>query len=226
MTQYSGVLKLQSASVSLPDRQVLRDIHMTMGEGEFCFLKGRSGSGKTSLIQALYGIGILEGNIIKVVGEDLPKTDRNELALYRRKVGWISDNYNLLPGLSVFDNMDQILIGIDWPAASDREKRISEVLDISGLANLRSESVNHLSTGQKQKLKVCRAVMNRPKLILADAPTAGLDAQSTEEVIDLLIHVATENQSSVLWATASDRIPERYPARSYLCADGTVTEMN
>ena len=226
MSQYSGVIKLQSASVSIKDRQVLRDIHMTMGEGEFCYLRGRSGSGKTTLIQSLYGIGLVEGNIMQVIGEDLPKKNRDELAHYRRKIGWISENYNLLPDYSLFDNLDQILIGIDWPAASDREKRISEVLDIAGLSNLRSEMVDRLSAGQRQKLKVCRAVLNRPKLILADAPTAGLDNQSTEEVIDLLIHVATENQCSVLWATASDRIPEKYPARSFLCADGTVTEMS
>lgn len=225
MSRYSEVLLLQHASVSLPDREVLRDIHMVIGEGEFCYLRGRTGSGKSSLINAIYGLNPLNGNVVKVLGDTIPTNDRNELALYRRRLGYVSARYGMLDNRTVFQNLDIILSGIDWPVASSREIRINEVLHMAGLADLQSESVNNLSIGQLQKLCLCRAVLNKPKLILADAPTAGLDKQSVDEVMDLFIQLAGECRSSILWATASDDITERYPARSYLCADGTITEM-
>ena len=225
MSRYSEVLLLQHAYISLPDREVLRDIHMALGEGEFCYIRGRSGSGKSALIDALYGLNILNGNVVKVLGREIPRLDRRELALYRRSIGYVSKKYDLLEGLTVFQNLDRILANIDWPVASDREKRINEVLHMAGLGDLHSEQINRLSEGQEQKLRICRAVLNKPKLILADAPTAGLDTQSVEEVMDLLINLASESRASIIWATASEFIPDRYPARSYICADGTITEM-
>lgn len=225
MSRYSEVLLLQHAYVSLPDREVLRDIHMTVGEGEFCYVLGRSGSGKSAIIDALYGLNVLNGNVVKVLGREIPRLDREELALYRRSIGYISKKYDLLEGLTVFQNLDRILANIDWPVASHREMRINEVLHMAGLGDLHSEQISRLSDGQEQKLRICRAILNKPRLILADAPTAGLDPQSVEEVMDLLISLASENRSSIIWATASEFIPDRFPARSYLCADGTITEM-
>lgn len=226
MTRNADILHLLNASVSLPDRKILHDIHMVLGEGEFCYIRGRSGSGKSVLLESLYGLHPIQGNIVSVLGQEIPEIDnRRALALFRRRVGFISQRYNLLDDCSVFQNLDQILIGIEWSVASDREMRIHEVLSQAGLAEYHNEDVSRLSTGQLLKLKMCRAVLNKPTLILADAPTAGLDGQSVEEVVDLLINLASENRSSVLWATASDYIPERYPAISFLCADGTITEM-
>ena len=225
MSRYSEVLLLQHAYISLPDREVLRDIHMSLGDGEFCYVLGRSGSGKSVLIDALYGLNVLNGNVVKVLGREIPRLNRQELAFYRRGIGYISKKYDLLEGLTVFQNLDRILANIDWPVAGHREMRINEVLHMAGLGDLHSEQISCLSEGQEQKLRICRAVLTKPKLILADAPTAGLDAQSVEEVMDLLINLAGENRSSIIWATSSEFIPDRYPARSYLCADGTITEM-
>ncbi len=226
MSRYSDVLLLQSAYVKLDDRVVLRDIHMSIGEGEFCYLRGQSGSGKTALIHALHGINQIQGSIVHVCGRDIVDIDGMALAQHRRSIGLVSSIYPLIGEDTVFQNLDMILTSIEWAVASDRERRINEVLDQAGMTNYQSEKVNSLSSGLQQKLTIARAVLNRPQLILADSPAAGLDPKSIDEVMALLINLASNHQSSILWATASDYIPSRYPGRSYLCGDGTVTEMS
>ncbi|MEL6388912.1 MAG: ATP-binding cassette domain-containing protein [Bacteroidota bacterium] len=226
MSRYSDILLLQSAQVRVDGRIVLRDIHMSIGEGEFCYLRGQSSSGKTALVYGLHGIYRIDGSIIHVCGRDIVDLSPTELAHHRRNIGLIAEVYPLISNKTVFQNLDMILSSIEWNVASDREKRISEVLDQAGLSHIQSETVNTLSYGLQKKVMIARAVLNRPKLILADSPTAGLDNKSIDEVMALLINLASEYQSSILWATAGDYLPDRYPARSYLCADGTVTEMS
>lgn len=204
---------------------MLRDIHMSIGEGEFCYLRGQSGSGKTSLIHALHGICELQGSIVHVCGRDIVDINGMALSQHRRSIGLISSIYPLIGDYTVFQNLDMILSSIEWAVASDREKRINEVLDQAGMTIYQSAKVNSLPSGLQQKLAIARAVLNRPQLILADSPTAGLDTKSIDEVMALLINLASNHHSSILWATASDYLPERFPARSYLCGDGTVTEM-
>ncbi len=225
MEKYSEILFLRGAIVALPDRQVLKDIHMNVGEGEFCYLRGRTGTGKSVFIESLYGLQNISGNVVNIVGQNIPYGNDYQLALFRRKIGFVSPKYPLLDDLTVFENLNQVLAGIEWHVASAREMRIHEVIHMAGLSELHNELVSRLSSGQIQKLKICRAVLNRPMLILADAPTVGLDNQSIEEVMDLLVNLASEQRSSILWATASDFIPQRYPARAHLCADGTISEM-
>lgn len=198
---------------------------MSIGEGEFCYLRGQSGSGKTSLIHAIHGINTLHGSIVHVCGRDIMDIDGNALAQHRRNIGLISSVYPLIEEETVFQNLDMILSAIEWAVASDREKRINEVLDQAGITHLQSEKVRSLSQGLRQKLAIARAVLNRPQLILADSPTAGLDNKSVDEMMAILINMAADHHSSILWATSSEYIPERFPARSYLCGDGTVTEM-
>lgn len=224
MSEYKEVLHLDSASVVYKERVILSDIHMVINGGEFCYLKGETGSGKTSLINGLYGLLKISGARVYAVGQDLSDLSKESLQSYRRRLGLISDSYPLFNDHTVYKNFDLILQAVDWPIASEREKRINEVLDQLGLNNLQGEIVGELPSGQRQKVAIARAVLNKPKLLLADNPMVHLDNKSSDEVMSLFIDLAKENNTSILCAISDESLMSRYPARSYFCGDGTVTE--
>lgn len=224
MSEYSEVVHLDNASIVFEDRTVLKDMHLVMNAGEFCYVKGESGSGKSSLIKGLYGMLPMTGARIYAVGEDLSDLTLDSLTNYRRKLGLISDIYPLFPHMTVYKNLDIILSTIDWAIASEREIRINEVLDQLDINDLQKELVADLPSGQRQKVAIARSVLNRPKLILADNPMVHLDSKSTSEVMDLFISLVKENMTSILCTISDEYLMQRYPARSYFCGDGTVTE--
>ncbi len=224
VNKYNEVLHLDGATVLVEDRIILKDLHIVLNAGEFCYLKGETGSGKSSLINGIYGLLPLTGGRIYSAGQDLSELTRSSLPFYRRKLGLISDIYPLFTDYSVFKNLDIILSVIDWPVASEREKRINEVLDQMGINNLQGEIVKDLPSGMRQKVVIARSVLNKPSLILADNPMVYLDDKSTEDVMNLFINLVRDNKTSILCAISDESLIERYPARSYFCGDGTVTE--
>lgn len=223
MSEYTEVLHLDNASVLSENRTILKDMHVVINAGEFCYVKGETGSGKSALINGLYGILPMRGARLYAVSQDISDLNRTSLPAYRKKIGLISDIYPLFDDFSVFKNLDTILSALDWAISSEREMRVNEVLDQLGINHLQAEKVKELTSGQRQKVAIARAVLNRPKLILADNPMVHLDSKSAAEVMELLIHLVKENMSSVLCAISDEYLIQRYPARSYFCADGTVT---
>jgi len=197
---------------------------MVINSGEFCYLKGETGSGKSSLINGLYGLLKLSGARAYAAGQDLTDLSKRSLQSYRRKLGLISDSYPLFNDQTVFKNFDTILQVVDWAMASEREKRINEVLDQLGLNNLQGELVSDLPSGLRQKVAIARSVLNKPTLLLADNPMVHLDQKSTDDVMTLFISLVKENQTSILCAISDESLIARYPARSYFCGDGTVTD--
>ncbi len=224
MSEYSEVLHLDGASVLMNDRMILRDIHVVMNQGEFCYLKGETGTGKSSFIKALYGLLKMNGARIYAAGEDLSNLNKKSLQAYRRKLGLISDSYPLFTDQTVFNNLDTILSSTDWAIASERERRITEVLDKLGLGMLQGEVVRDLPSGLRQKVAIARSVLNKPTLLLADNPMVHLDNKSTDDVMALFIDLVKENKTSILCSVSDESLIDRYPGRSYFCGDGTVTE--
>lgn len=224
MKAYSEVLHLDSASVSVGDRVILNDLHLVMNAGEFCYLKGETGAGKSSLLKGIYGLLPMTGGRIYCAGQDLSELNHVTLPHYRRKIGFISEEYPLFGDKTVFNNLDIILSVLDWPIASERERRVNEVLDDLGISSLQGEVVRDLPSGMRQKVVIARSVLNRPTLILADNPMVHLDSKSADDVMNLFINLVRDHKASVLCALSNEQIMERYPARSYFCADGTVTE--
>ena len=224
MNNHSEVVHLDSASITVDNQVLLKDIHLQINKGEFCYLKGETGSGKSSLIKALYGLLPMEGARLYVAGHDLTELTNETLPKYRQSLGLISEIYPIFLEDTVFKNMDRILHAIDWAIASEREKRINEVLDQIGLDEVKSTLVRDLPSGQRQKVSIARSVLNRPSLILADNPMVHLDEKSTEEVMSLFINIVKDNKTSVLCIVSDDQLMNRYPSRSYFCGDGTITE--
>jgi len=224
MSEYSEVLYLDTASVNFDHRTVLKDVHISINAGEFCYLRGETASGKSSLIKAIYGMLPMTGGRIYAVGQDLSELNRNTLPAYRRRLGLVADYYGLFGDLTVYKNLDTILSVTDWPIASEREKRINDILDHMDIGMLKEEKVNDLPSGLRQKVSIARSVLNKPALILADNPMVHLDTKSIDDVMELFIDLVKEYKSSLLCTISDDSLINRYPARSYYCADGTVTE--
>jgi len=224
MSEYTEVLHLDKAYVVMEQRTILRDIHVVMNQGEFCYLRGDTGSGKSTLIKGLYGLLKMDGARIYSAGFDLSELNKRTLPEYRRSLGLISDIYPLFTEQSVQKNLDTILQVTGMAIASERERRITEVLSSLEITSIQGEAIDDLPSGMQQKVAIARAVLNKPKLLLADNPMIHLDTKSADAVMNLFIQLVKENQTSILCAVADDSMSLKYPARSYMCGDGTVTE--
>ncbi len=224
MNAFNKVVHLEDVSVIARDQIILKEIHMVINTGEFCYLQGDTGSGKSSFLQGIYGLMEMTGAKMRVVGFDYLELTSQTLPEYRRKIGFISGSYPLFTDQSVFKNLDRILALMDWAIASEREKRVNEVLDQLGLNTYQGEQLSDLPSGLRQKVAIARSVLNKPSLILADNPMVYLDNKSTEDIMNLFIDLVKNNKTSILCSVSDDSLPSKYPARSYLCADGTITE--
>ena len=220
----SEVISLDNASVIARDQVILKEIHMVMSSGEFCYVQGDSGTGKSSLLEGLYGLLPMTGSRLQVIGIDVNELTRKSLPGYRRKIGLISDRYPLFKEETVFKNLDIILSLMDWSVASERERRVNEVLDRIGLSSYQGEILGDLPSGLRQKVSIARAVLNKPSLILADNPMVYLDSRSCDDVMNLFIDLVREHKTSILCTVSDESLVNKYPARSYFCADGTITE--
>lgn len=224
MSEYKEVIHLDKAYVLMDERTVLRDIHVVMNQGEFCYLRGDTGSGKSTFIKGLFGLLKMGGARIYSAGFDLSELNHNTLPEYRRKLGLISDIYPLMTEQSVQKNLDTIMQVTGTAIASEREKRISEVLSLLEITAIQGEIIEDLPSGMRQKVAIARAVLNKPKLLLADNPMIHLDSKSIEAVMQVFIGLVRENQTAVLCAIPDDYLSTKYPARTYMCGDGTITE--
>jgi ABC-type antimicrobial peptide transport system, ATPase component len=215
---------LDGAQVSVKQNTILRDVHMVINAGEFCYLKGPTGSGKSALLKGLYGLMSLTGGRTMIAGLDITELDVEMLSSYRKKIGLIADYYGLFNDLTIFQNLDRILNVIGWSVASEREMRIHEVLDQLAINHLKEERIADLPSGVRQKVMIARSVLHNPSLILADNPMVFLDQKSIDDVMNLFIDMVSKHKTALLCAVSDDSLISRYPSRSYYCADGTVTE--
>ncbi len=202
---------------------VLSDVNIEMKQGEFIYLIGKTGAGKSSLIKTIYGeVAIKEGQAM-VCGYDLAKLKRRHLPDLRRKLGIVFQDFKLLNDLTVAGNLDFVLKATGWENRKKREERIDEVLNEVSLPALGAKMPYQLSGGEQQRLVIARAMLNNPPLFIADEPTGNLDPETSDDILKLLIRINREHNTSVLMATHNYQLIDRYPARIYSCANGSVT---
>jgi cell division transport system ATP-binding protein len=215
----------RNVQISQGGRQVLRDVNFTMGQGELCFIVGRSGSGKTSLLRSAYGDIDISGDRAQVVDVDMLTLRREERYSLKRQLGIVFQDFKLFEDWSVARNLAFVLFATDWTDRSEVEQRIEEVLASVGLGDKREAMVSHLSGGEQQRLSIARAILNKPRLIVADEPTGSLDHQTANEILKVLMRVAADHQTAILLATHNQQLIERYGARVLRCEDGLLKEM-
>lgn len=210
----SHIVKLSNTDIVQQDGTVvLSNINLSIGAGEFTYLIGKTGSGKTSLLKTLYGALPLSKGFGEVAGFDLRGIHRDNIHLLRRKLGIVFQDFNLLTDRNVDENLKFVLSATGWTDAAEMAKRVTEVLEGTGLMPKRFAMPYELSGGEQQRVVIARALLNKPVLLIADEPTGNLDPETSDDVLVLMRNLARQNNTAVLCATHDYRILQNFPAR-------------
>lgn len=215
------IIEIKNASIFQRENLVLSDVNLTLNKGEFIYLIGRTGSGKSSLLKTLYGELPARNGTFRVAGYDLTKLKRKDIPYLRRKIGIVFQDFQLLFDRSVEKNLEFVLGATGWTEKAEISRRIDEVLSKVGLADKRKSMPHQMSGGEQQGVAIARALLNEPDVILADEPTGNLDPDTTLEVMKLLRNIS-ENGTAVLMATHNYTLMQKYPSRIANCKNGTV----
>ena len=204
---------------------VLSNVNLAVDEGEFVYFIGRVGSGKSSLLKTLYAeVDLYEGEAT-VVGFDLRTIKRKQIPYLRRAMGIVFQDFQLLTDRNVFYNLYDVMRATGWRSESDIRQRIDEVLYLVGLENKTHKMPFELSGGEQQRLTIARAIVNRPRLIIADEPTGNLDPVTAEGIMELFRKIA-DSGCAVVMSTHNISLIEQYPSRTILFAQGHISEVD
>lgn len=218
------VISLREVEVRQMGLTVLENIHFDLRRGEFAYLIGKSGSGKSSLLKLLYAaLPVSRGQAI-VAGFDLSKADRHSIPMLRRELGIVFQDFNLLMDRNVEENLRFVGKATGWSDASKLKNWVSELLDMVQLKDQGKRMPHTLSGGEQQRVAIARALLNTPQLILADEPTGNLDPETSDEFLQLLRNLSRQHHTAVLLATHDYRILEHFPGRIFRVAGGKVSE--
>ncbi|MBQ2374667.1 MAG: ATP-binding cassette domain-containing protein [Alistipes sp.] len=215
----------ESRSVKSDDELVLSDVNLRVEEGEMVYFIGRVGSGKSTLLKTLYAeVQLLEGEGT-VVGVNLRRLRRKDIPYLRRRLGIVFQDYQLLDDRNVFFNLYDVMKATGWKKESDIRRRIDEVLKLVGLDNKAYKMPFELSGGEQQRLVIARALINSPRLLLADEPTGNLDPVTADEIMRLFKHI-TSKGCAIIMSTHNTALIEQYPARTVMFAKGRISEID
>jgi len=216
------IVRLQGANIQQGAQIILEQVNLRIAPGEFTYLIGKTGSGKTSLLKTLYGALPLQTGEGTVAGFKLKKLNRKSLALLRREMGIVFQDFNLLSDRSVYDNLAFVLRATGQSNKKQVNQRIQEVLEQVGLPEKIQVMPHQLSGGEQQRIVIARALLNNPKIIIADEPTGNLDPETSDDILLLLRKVSKAHQAAVLFATHDYRILEHFPARIIRCMNQRI----
>ena len=215
----------ESRKIKADDELVLSDVNLTVREGEMVYFIGRVGSGKSSLLKTLYAeIPLLEGEGF-VVGMDLRKIRRKDIPYLRRRMGIVFQDYQLLDDRNVFHNLYDVMRAPGWRKDVEIRHRIDEVLHLVGLDNKAYKMPFELSGGEQQRLTIARALVNSPRLLLADEPTGNLDPVTADGIMKLFQQIAAQG-CAIVMSTHNTALIEQYPARTLLFSKGKIKEID
>lgn len=211
-----NVVEYKDVEILRKELVVLKHVDLCLEEGEFAYLIGRVGSGKSSLLKSMYAeIPVYTGKA-RVMDYDLTDIRRKDVPMLRRRIGIVFQDFQLLTDRNVFQNLNFVLDATGWRDTSEKEARIEDVLSRVGMANKSYKMPHELSGGEQQRIVIARALLNRPKLILADEPTGNLDPQTGDSIVRYLRDIAGKG-TAVIMATHNLQLVEQYPARVIRC---------
>jgi len=207
------IVSVSNANIYQGSNLILQDVNFTVNKGEFVYLVGKTGAGKSSLLKTLYGeLTLKEGNAT-VAGFDLRKMDWKKVPYLRRTLGVIFQDFQLLTDRNVQENLRFVLKATGWKDEKLIEEKINDVLDKVGLKSKGFKMPFEMSGGEQQRVDIARALLNSPKLILADEPTGNLDPETSDEIMQLLFQICKDYGTSIIMATHDFIVINRYPGR-------------
>lgn len=203
---------------------VLNDVNLELHKGEFVYLVGKVGSGKTSLLKTFYGELDIASGEAEVLGYDMLHIKRKHIPQLRRKLGIVFQDFQLLTDRTVYDNLEFVLRATGWKSKGEIKDKIEEVLNLVGMSNKGYKLLNELSGGEQQRIVIARAVLNSPEIILADEPTGNLDSETGHAIAELL-HGISEAGALVVMTTHNLQLLREFPGKVYRCADHLMTDV-
>tara|TARA_X000001036_G_scaffold225449_1_gene210982 strand:- start:3287 stop:3958 length:672 start_codon:yes stop_codon:yes gene_type:complete len=218
------VVYLDSVTISQRSKIILSDIRFEVNAGEFVFLIGKTGSGKSSLIKVLYGEIFIDQGKGNVVGFDINNLNKKNIHLLRRKIGIVFQDFKLLQDMTIFENMNFVLKATGWRDKNKINERINKVLTLVSIEAPLEKYPFELSGGEQQRVAIARALLNNPKLIIADEPTGNLDPETSESIMGLLKNL-NEKGITILMATHDYNMIVKFPGKIFKCEKGEVFEV-
>jgi cell division transport system ATP-binding protein len=220
-----NIIELRHVNIYQSGSPILQDVNLSVSKGEFVYLVGKTGTGKSSLLKTMYGeLPLTEGEAT-VAGYDLRKLDWKKVPYLRRSLGVVFQDFQLLTDRNVNENLRFVLKATGWKDKNLMDEKIMDVLDKVGLKSKGFKMPFELSGGEQQRVDIARALLNEPKLILADEPTGNLDPETSDEIMNLLFHISRDYGATIVMATHDYIVVQKFPARMIRTERGRVADI-
>src|ERR671929_2278891 len=217
-----AIIDIKNANIYQGDNLILQNVNLTVNKGEFVYLVGKTGTGKSSLLKTLYGELPLRDGKATVVGYNLRELTWKTVPYLRRNLGVVFQDFQLLTDRNVHENLKFVLRATGWKDEKLMDEKIADVLDKVGLKSKGFKMPFEMSGGEQQRVDIARALLNSPKLILADEPTGNLDPETSDEIMQLLFHISRDFGTAIVMATHDYIVIQKFPARMIRTDKGRV----
>ena len=221
----TAIIRLKDAKIYQKDHLVLSKVSFELQSGDFIYLIGKTGTGKSSLLKTLYGDLLLQEGVGEVVGFDLTSLKEKEIPYLRRGIGVVFQDFQLLSDRTVNDNLSFVLRATGWDDKDKINNRVQEVLTQVGMGQKGYKMPHELSGGEQQRVSIARAILNEPDLIIADEPTGNLDPETSREIMMLLKGIQ-EKGKAIFMATHDYSLINDFPSKMIRCAEGTILSVD